>query len=105
MQALNEVSDLQENCLFPSNGKGTVGYIREEMAEVKHAQLLGCGHPPDSGQHSWEALADHHGAQSLVCAGGPSMAHCHQSFTEGSRLVVFYVITLTELDPPGFGKY
>lgn len=51
MQALNEVSDLQENCLFPSNGKGTLGYIREEMAEVKHAQLFGCGHPPDSGQH------------------------------------------------------
>lgn len=50
-------------------------------------------------------LADYHGAQSPVCAGGPSMAHCHQSFTEGSRrLVIFYVITLTELDPPGFGN-
>lgn len=31
------------------------------------------------------------------------MAHCRQSFTEGRRrLVVFYVIALTELDPPGF---
>lgn len=73
MQALNEVSDLQENGLFSSNGKGTLGYIREEMAEVKHAQLFGGGHPPDSGQHSGEALADHHGTQSPVCADGPSM--------------------------------
>lgn len=53
---------------------------------VKRWQRFGCGHTPDSGQHSWEALADHHGARFPVC---PSMAHCQQSLTEGSRLVVF----------------
>lgn len=99
MQALNEVSDLQENCHF-------LAMERAHLAtSVKRWQRFGCGHPPDSGQHSREALADHHGAQSPVCAGGPSMAHCRQNFTEGSRrLVVFYVITLTELDPPDFGN-
>lgn len=70
------------------------------MALVKRGQMFGCGHPPEwaglmggSCRPPWNPAP--------VCAGGPSLTHCHQSLVEG----MFYVIMLTELDPSGFGKY
>lgn len=50
MQELNEVSDLQENCLFLAMERAHLATL------VKRWQRFGCGHPPDSGQHSREAL-------------------------------------------------
>lgn len=50
MQALNEVSDLQENCRFLAMKRAHLATL------VTRWQRFGCGHPPDSGQHSREAL-------------------------------------------------
>lgn len=78
---------------FLSDGKGTLGYIREQM--------FGCGHPlvggimGDSYRVPWSSI--------------PSVCRQSQLDTLSPEFlqkvkgdsVVFYVAVLTELDPPG----